>query len=238
MRSKYIKRKWDLGFLIFGALLCLYSFAAIRYEIKKAEVFSFSGGTATLVIDPGHGGRDGGAISDSGVKESDINLAIALKTDKLAKLFGLSTLLTRSDDSSSAEMEHYSEHDDLVHRSRVASDAVNGVLISIHQDKFISPQPSGPQVLYADNSKSETLGKLLQANLSRSVAPENRRVATKAPDKLYLTANTQCPTILIECGFMSNPEDLKKLTDDGYQTALSSVLVSSYIQFISGSFAG
>ena len=91
---------------------------------------------STLVIDAGHGGIDGGAISDSGLKESDINLAIALKTEALAHFLGVDTVMTRETDTDNSENKAYSEHDNLVERAKLANSTENAVLISIHQNKF------------------------------------------------------------------------------------------------------
>lgn len=91
---------------------------------------------STLVLDAGHGGIDGGAISDSGLKESDINLQIALKTEALVRFLGIDTVMTRETDTDNSDNKAYSEHDNLVQRVKLANSTENAVLISIHQNKF------------------------------------------------------------------------------------------------------
>lgn len=189
---------------------------------------------STLVIDPGHGGIDGGAISADGTKESDINLAIALKLRAIADFLGQKTVMTREDDSWRTDAASYSEHEDLVHRTEIINAAPNAVLFSIHQNCYPTSQPSGAQVLYSRYENSDVLGNLTQNNLIACLDPENRRVAEPAPKKLYITANAKCPAILIECGFMSNNFDVLKLKDESYQLSLAIVLMGSFLQYTSG----
>ena len=190
--------------------------------------------TCTLVIDPGHGGIDGGAISTDGTKESDINLAVALKLRAIAEFVGQRTVMTREDDNWRTDAASYSEHEDLVHRTEIINAAPNAILFSIHQNCFPTAQPSGAQVLYAKYEGSEVLGKITHNNLISCLDPENRRVAEPASEKLYITANVRCPAILVECGFMSNNFDVLKLKDDSYQLSLALVLICSFLQYTDG----
>lgn len=185
----------------------------------------------TLVIDPGHGGIDGGALSFAGDKESNINLSIALKLRALAQLYGEKTIMTRENDKARTDAASYSEHEDLVYRTEIINSVPNAVLISIHQNCYPTSQPSGAQVLYASDDKSKLFGTVTHDNIIELLEPENRRVAEPASSRLYITANTSCPAILVECGFMSNLSDIEKLKDNNYQTALSAVLLASYLQF-------
>ena len=187
----------------------------------------------TLVIDPGHGGFDGGAISDDGSKESDINLAIGLKMRAVAEFAGLSTVMTRSDDLARTDYASYSEHEDLVLRTAIANNTPGAVLVSIHQNDFPTGQPSGAQVLYAATPGSESLGKTMHGNLIRLLDPQNRRVAAPAPRSLYITAHVTCPAVLAECGFMSNNFEVEKLNTDSYRCLLALVMVGSVLQYLS-----
>ena len=186
----------------------------------------------TLVIDPGHGGIDGGAIAESGTKESDINLAIALKTETLARFLGIDTVMTRSTDTDNSGDGEYSEHDNLVRRANVANSIDNAVLISIHQNKFPSAVVSGAEVMYADNDGSKALGLITQDNLVSLLDTSNRRVARPAPKELLLTSSVNCPTILVECGFMSNPQEAQKLASNAYQLKIAAILAGSYVQYL------
>ncbi len=187
---------------------------------------------STLVIDAGHGGIDGGAVSDTGLKESDINLAIALKTEALAHFMGIDTVMTRETDTDISENKDYSEHDNLVKRAELANSIENSVLISIHQNKFPSAVVSGAEVMYSDNDDSKTLGLLTQDNLVMLLDTSNRRVARPAPKELLLTSSVKCPTILVECGFMSNPQEAQRLASNDYQLKIAAILAGSYIQYL------
>ena len=187
---------------------------------------------STLVLDAGHGGIDGGAISDSGLKESDINLQIALKTEALVRFLGIDTVMTRETDTDNSDNKAYSEHDNLVQRVKLANSTENAVLISIHQNKFPSAAVSGAAVMYSDNDDSKALGLITQDNLVTLLDSSNRRVARPAPKELLLTSSVECPTILVECGFMSNPQEVQKLASNDYQLKLAAILAGSYIQFL------
>ena len=184
-----------------------------------------------LVIDPGHGGIDGGAIAFNGVKESDINLSIALKLQALAEFCGVHTFMTRIDDSRRTDLASYSEHEDLVHRTELINAVPNAVLMSIHQNYYPTSQPSGAQVLYASGERSRLLGETTHRELVSYLQPENRRLAEPASEKLYITSHVKCPAILVECGFLSNMTDLQRLEDENYQTSFAAVLLHAYLGF-------
>lgn len=193
-----------------------------------------TGGSYCLVVDAGHGGIDGGAVSISGVKESDINLAIALKLQKIAEFYGEPVFLTRVDDSKRTDAASYSEREDLEHRAELINSVENGVLFSIHQNCYPTSQPSGAQVLYGPGDESKRLGELTHSNIISLLEPENRRVAEPASKGLYITANAKCPCVLVECGFMSSFADMEKLVKGEYQTKLAVVLFGSYMQYCAG----
>ena len=219
---------------IFFLILCICVISAvIAVCLDRAAVQAekYTETPCTLVIDPGHGGIDGGAISTDGTKESDINLAIALKLRAIAEFVGQKTVMTREDDSWRTDAASYSEHEDLVHRTEIINAAPNAILFSIHQNCYPTAQPSGAQVLYSGYEGSDILGTLTHNNLISCLDPENRRVAEPAPKKLYITANASCPAILVECGFMSNNFDVLKLKEESYQLSLALVLMCSFLQF-------
>ena len=107
----------------------------------------------------------------------------------------------------------------------------NAVLISIHQNCFPHTSPHGSQVLYAATEGSDALGALMHENLNAYLNPENRRVAAPISEKIYLMRNVHCPAVLVECGFLSNPDEAARLADPGYQTKLAAVILASYLQY-------
>lgn len=217
------------GFLLLCLLAaaCLLVSTALRLSRVSARE---NAAPPCLVIDPGHGGIDGGAVAFNGVRESDINLAISLKLRDLADFCGVVTAMTRTDDVSRVSYAQYSEHEDLVRRAALANETPNAVLLSIHQNTFPTSQPFGAQVLYAPGDKSRVFGETIQNLLVSALQPSNRRVAGPAPKSLYLTAHVNCPAVLVECGFLSNLNDLELLGQDGFQSSLAAVLLAAYLR--------
>ena len=213
--------------LSFCALVML-SLAIINI---RAATVDAGAGNSCIIIDPGHGGIDGGAVSVNGKKESDINLAIGLKLRAIAEFYGVPAVMTRTDDTAFTESTNYSEHDELVRRVDIINSVPGGVLFSIHQNCYPTSQPSGAQILYGAASGSEALGQITHRNFIACLEPDNRRVAEPAPKKLYITANASCPSVLAECGFMSSFIDLEKLITNEFQTSLAAVMFASYAQF-------
>lgn len=194
-----------------------------------------------LIIDAGHGGADGGASTADGVLEADINLAISLKLDALAHLYGKETVLTRQ----TPEIDYPAEANTIAkqkvydQKARVAliNSYPEGVLISVHQNFYPDKRPTGAQVLYGHTPESEIFGKLLHVNLVASLDPTNRRVAAPISDSIYLMRNAQCTAALVECGFLSNPGEAAQLCDEHYQNEISVVLIASYLEYLSNTTA-
>lgn len=184
-----------------------------------------------LVVDPGHGGIDGGAVGENGLKESDINLDIALKMYSIAEFCGADCVLTRNSDSDELGGEPYSERRSLLARADIANSQPDAVLISIHQNTFPNGLPSGAEVMYAKTAGSDELGKLAQQNLVSQLDPSNRRVARPAPEELLLTSTAKCTAILAECGFMSNPDELGRLSTSKYRGKIAIILFATFLQF-------
>ncbi len=203
-------------------------------DAAAAAVFAADGGEGVLIIDPGHGGADGGAVAADGTAESGINLAVAQRLEGLAGLFGVETVMTRDGEEIEypAEADTLSEMKSADQRARLEliNSTPGGVLISIHQNYYPDPRPSGAQVFYADSEGSQALGEAAHALLVQTLCPQNRRVAAPAEERVYLMREASCPAILVECGFISNPEELRQLLSPQYQTKLAAVLLSAYLQ--------
>ena len=179
------------------------------------------------IIDAGHGGVDGGATSCTGVLESALNLEIALRLDDLMHLMGMETKMIRTTDCSVHTKDGSiaeKKISDLKERVRIANSTENAIVISIHQNYFIKSQYSGAQVFYNDQSVSKEIATILQNNLN---AVTNSKRNIKKADGVYFMDNVQCPGILLECGFLSNPQEESRLRDANHQKLLCSVIVSS-----------
>ncbi len=193
-------------------------------------------GGYTLIIDPGHGGADGGAVSVTGTPESRLNLAIGLKIRELAAFFGVDTLMTRESEDIAYPEDAGTIRAKKVWDTKGRAEYINGVdngfLISIHQNKFTSAKPSGSQVFYAPTDKSREAADIFQSKL-RELAPGNRQNATQIPDSVYIMNHISCPAVLIECGFVSNAVEAKRLEDPEYQTALAATVIGAYLESVS-----
>jgi N-acetylmuramoyl-L-alanine amidase len=188
----------------------------------------------TVIIDAGHGGEDGGAISCTGRAESTYNLEIALRLKDLMHLLGVDTQMIRSTDTSV-----YSQGDtiavkkvsDLKNRVSQVNNNENGLLLSIHQNTFTESQYSGAQVFYAPEGEGAQLAELLQNAICQTInIGSNRR--SKMGTGVYLLEHIERTGVLIECGFLSNSEEEAKLRDKSYQQKLVCVIGSSVCNFL------
>lgn len=187
-----------------------------------------------VIIDPGHGGADGGAVSCTGEKESRINLEIGLRINDLLRFLGYRTKMIRSEDVSvhtKGETLSQQKMYDLRERVRICNETEGAVLLSIHQNTFPDGRYSGAQVFYAVGNESESLAKLLQKELIRTLNPGSKR-EIKSSDGIYLMENIHCPGVLIECGFLSNATEEAKLRSEEYQKALACVIASCAAEFL------
>lgn len=188
-----------------------------------------------LVIDAGHGGLDGGAVTPDGRKESELNLEIAGRLYDLSRLLGIRCLMTRSSESLPYPPDKASVREkktwDQQRRSALVNATEGAVLLSIHQNHYPDERPSGTQVLYGKADGSEAFAGIAQELLRHNLCPENRRLAVPASDTIYLMRSVSCPAILVECGFLSNSEEAQKLASSGYQKEIAVVLCASYISY-------
>ena len=217
------------------AIICLVGTAF--YGSHSVDVYNQSVSEnmrTTIVIDAGHGGIDGGATSCTGVLESMINLDIALRINDLFCLLGYDTVMIRKTDESiytEGSTIAAQKLSDLKERVRITSETENAVLISIHQNTFSDSRYHGAQVFYAPTLESDQLAKRLQQNLIACLDPDSNRQIKKA-DNVYFLQHISCPGVLIECGFLSNPEEEAKLRSEDYQKKLAAVIVSACSLFL------
>ena len=188
-----------------------------------------------IVIDPGHGGEDGGATSCTGRMESAYNLAISRRLDDLLHLLGYQTRMTRTSDVSiytTGDTIARKKISDLKERVRIVNETPGAVFISIHQNQFSDSRYSGAQVFYAKTDGSKELGQKLQSELVTALNPGSNR-KSKPISGVYLMENIQCTGVLIECGFLSNPREEAKLRNAEYQKKLCCVIGATLSQQLS-----
>lgn len=189
-----------------------------------------------IILDAGHGGEDSGAIGADGVLEKDLNLKIAeaLKSDLEAK--GFTVVMTRTEDkmlySEDENIKGMRKLSDLKNRVKVAENYPNAIFVSIHMNSFGASEYSGLQVYYAeDDNGSMALANAIQSSVKGSLQPDNSRV-TKCGKDLYLLEKSPVTSVLVECGFLSNMEECKKLSEKEYQKQLSFAIVCGIIDYI------
>lgn len=188
-----------------------------------------------IIIDAGHGGEDGGAISCSGVPESKINLEIALKLEHLMHLLGHETLMIRSTDVSiytEGSTLAAKKVSDLKNRVRIVNNTEKGLLISIHQNTFPDGRYGGAQVFYNKNVDAKNLAVSIQNAFVKTLNPDSKR-KSKVADGIYLMEHIERAGVLVECGFLSNVEEEAKLRSDDYQKKLCCVIAASLSQYTS-----
>lgn len=189
---------------------------------------------ATIVIDAGHGGVDGGATSCTGILESKFNLDISLKLNDLFHLLGYQTAMIRTTDVSvytAGDTIAAKKVSDLRQRVKIVNETENGILISIHQNFFSDSRYSGAQVFYGREEHSKSLAEQLQSSFRRTLNKDSHRNAKKS-EGIYLMQHVECTGVLIECGFLSNPEEEAKLRNDDYQRKLCCVIAVETGQFL------
>lgn len=206
---------------VIAALLMMAKFAGSFSGL--AVPTSGEGRGRLIVIDPGHGGEDGGATARSGVRESDVNLSISLRLRELLRLCGLETAMTREGDCAiydpGCTTVAQKKSSDLRNRAAMLNDHPDAILLSIHQNHFPEGKYRGAQVFYNEASGSEALANSLQEALREGVNPKNHR-QIKPAQSVYLMEHVGNTAALIECGFLSNGEEALLLTAPEYQKKL------------------
>ena len=188
-----------------------------------------------IIIDAGHGGVDGGATSCVGILESTYNLQIALRLNDLFHLLGYDTKMIRTTDVSvytKGETIAQKKVSDLKERVRIVNETPNGLLVSIHQNNFSDSRYSGAQVFYSPGEESQALAKQMQADFVSYLNPGSNRQCKKS-EGIYLMEHIERPGILIECGFLSNPEEESKLRSEIYQKKICCAIAASLSQYLS-----
>lgn len=191
----------------------------------------------TVIIDAGHGGDDGGAIGIDGTVEKDINLDIALKLEKLLKFYGFDVIMTRTEDimtcDDGLDSLRKRKVSDIHNRFDVLEKNPDAVFISIHQNKFEDNSQHGTQVFYSgNNDESKLLAESIQNSIVSVLQPDNSRVVKKSGSGIYLLYHAKLPAVLVECGFISNHAEVKKLNDENYRMKIAILIADGLIKYL------
>lgn len=193
-----------------------------------------------VILDAGHGGQDGGAVSANGVLEAPITLEISRKTQLILRFLGVSALMTRENENSlgydaSATIRE-NKNTDLKERLKISRQYPESVFVSVHLNKFSQSQCSGAQAFYGVcNPDSKLLAESIQENLVALLDPQNTRVAKRIPGTVFLMERVENPAVTIECGFLSNPDEEVLLQSDSYQTKIAISIMAGYFEYRKGS---
>lgn len=241
MKYMLVFRKRRVAFLAICLCLGIFAYAYQEAKIKIDTETETLDVTATpvsgkvVVLDAGHGTPDEGAESSKGTTEAETNLKIALKVQNLLEQSGCTTILTRSDEKAIYDLDKQTLKEkkisDIRNRVKIGNNSSADIFVSIHLNKIPQNQYWGWQCFY--NSKSEDsirLAKSLQKGLNESIQKENKRIAMKL-DKVYIMKHVEIPISIVECGFLSNPEEEKLLLDDGYQDKLAWGIYTGILDF-------
>lgn len=226
------------GFLLAGAmigtvLLLALTISRLNGLLEPAMVPSMIWRARPLILDAGHGGEDGGAVSLTGVPESRINLAIVLKLRDVLGLYGVDPILLREEDISlhdeGADTLREKKRSDLKNRVEAIEAVEDGVLLSIHQNTYPSGRYCGAHVFYAPTEGSQPLAEHFQNSIKSALQPDNERAVKQIPDTVYIMNHVSCPAVLIECGFLTNPDEEVLLRNEDYQRKLAAVVTAAWL---------
>ncbi len=227
-------------FLVFFFLSAIIFSVSILFGVRHAVLASSepSETLLTVIIDAGHGGEDGGAVGANNALEKDINLSIAkLIQDKLEKS-NVAVEMIRDTDRSVGDLSLPTvaerKRSDIHYRAEFVNTRQHCILVSIHQNFFEQSKYSGAQMFYSTaNPESIRLAEAIRKCITENLQPENKR-ENKPSDGIYLLDHVQAPAVIVECGFLSNPDEAALLCDKEYQEKMANAISGGIIRFTDG----
>ncbi len=229
--TRRLYNRWTIGLiLILGVVLV----AGAAWSIGNQQMVQGSIEQPFILLDPGHGGADGGAQAADGTLEKDINLAISLRLRDLLTVCGYTVRMTRSTDISIHDADVTSlrqqKVSDMNNRLKLYERAQ--VAIGIHQNHFSQSQYSGTQLFYSPNRpESQDLALSIQEQVVDLLQPGNRRQCKQASSDIFLLSKAKVPCVFVECGFLSNPTERDLLKQEEYQQQMAFAILCGIIQY-------
>ena len=223
------------AFLIILSAMLYLTFMA---NFSAAEASSMPITQKTVIVDAGHGGDDGGAIGIDGTVEKDINIDIALKLEKILKFYGFNVIMTRTQDvmtcDDGLDSLRKRKISDIHNRFELMRKNPDAIFISVHQNKFEDSSQHGTQVFYSGNDeRSKELAEAIQTSVTLTLQRKNDRVVKKSGSGIYLLYHAKIPAVLVECGFISNSDEVKKLKDESYRMKLAILIADGLLKYLS-----
>jgi len=231
-----ILSKKRFGIISTILLISLFVFVfQVASSKQTVQTVSLPVSNKVIVLDAGHGKPDEGAQSSNGTTEAETNLKITLKVQSLLEQSGATVVLTRSDENAIYDLDkttlRQKKISDIHNRVKIGNESSADIFVSIHLNKISQQQYYGWQCFYKQNDeKSTALAKSLQENLNDSIQKENKRVSMKL-DNVYIIKHVEIPISIVECGFLSNPEEETQLLSDDYQNRLAWGIYNGIIDY-------
>lgn len=221
-----------VAFIVSVALITGFLAKIYREDMEVEPVVN----EKIIILDAGHGGEDPGTSTKDGVLEKNLNLEIVLMLGQMLMDEGYTIVYTRTEDKllygPDENIKGIRKISDLKNRCKIASEYPNAIFVSIHMNSFGSSKYSGLQVYYSPSSKeSENLANSIQSQVKKELQPENNRKIKPGKD-IYVLENIDNTAVLIECGFLSNPEEAEKLSEKEYQKMLCFSIICGIIEYM------
>ena len=213
-------------FLLMGAIVASYKLSEWTADVIKDKVAAVDSDEPMIVIDPGHGGEDPGKVGVNDILEKDINLQISMKVRDLLEEVGITVVMTREDDKvPDRKKEDLGERVKLINKTRPT------LALCIHQNSYTTPDIFGAQVFYhTKTEEAEDIATMVQESM-RAIDPNNKR-EIKENDTYYMLKFSEVPTIIVECGFLTNPTEAQKLTTEEYQEEVAFAICEGIVKWL------
>lgn len=227
-----------IGAALSGVAVLLVACSVIHFRIEAKPAYVQYRSCPQIILDAGHGGMDGGAVGVDGVVEKGINLSITLKLKELLQINGFEVILTRETDASIHDPNETTiagqKRSDMYNRMEIIKDHPTALFLSIHQNMFSDSSCHGAQIFFSPNHESsERLAQKIQNTFQQRLQFDNTREVKEAGDNLFLLYHANIPAVLVECGFLSNPEECTLLSEEAYQRKIAYILYLSLLDFYS-----
>ncbi len=229
------KKRMFALWLVLAAVICLLCWWTARRNAQSVPS-ALTVQNCTVVIDPGHGGMDGGATAADGTVEKEINLQIAQKLCDLLQCAGVPVRMTRTTDASihdpQATTIRQQKVSDIHNRLKIMQQDDPSVFVSIHQNHYSAEKYHGTQVFYSGNDPcSALLAGAIQTAVKEKLQPENMRQIKQSGTEIYLLYHAVRPAVMVECGFLSNTQEAQNLKDSGYQFRIALCIYAGILDF-------
>ena len=226
--------KKSLIALLIAVFVCITSILICQIQFTSSNVI-INNILPVIIIDAGHGGEDGGAVAVDGTYEKDINLQIALKVNDILSVFGYKTHLIRTTDTAihtTGNTIRERKVSDIHNRTDTMNLYENCIYLSIHQNKYEDSRIWGAQTFYSANcGESKEIAQLIQNAVKSQLQPNNTRQIKKSGTDIYVLYNATKPAIMVECGFVSNQNELNQLKDSLYQNNMALSIATGIINY-------